>query len=137
MRNKKNISKIFSVIILSVVMTTACEKPVKEVLEEEEVIPVSISETAVYTTAHQTDLNLSKTGTVNFEKFQQPLETEASILVNKDRLHQTFVGIGAALTDASAPDRVVTIGRPRRMASERIFISSTRATGPLGVLTSS
>ena len=103
MKSQNNISKIFLVIILSSVMTTGCEKPEKEVLEEEkEVTPVSISETAVYTTAHQTDLNLSKTGTVNFEKFQQPLETEASILVNKDRLHQTFVGIGAALTDASA-----------------------------------
>ena len=103
MKNKNNISKIFLGIILSGILVTACEKPAKEVLEEEKKgTPVSVSETAVYTTAHQTELNLSQTGTVNFENFQQPLETEASILVNIDRLHQTFVGIGAALTDASA-----------------------------------
>jgi len=56
----------------------------------------------VYTTAHGTDMNLTQTGEISFGEFQQPLETEASILVNTDRLHQTFVGIGAALTDASA-----------------------------------
>ena len=60
------------------------------------------SDTKVYTTAHGTDFKLNETGEVKFEKFKQPLETEASILVNTDRLHQTFVGIGAALTDASA-----------------------------------
>lgn len=56
----------------------------------------------VYTTAHGTDMNLSRTGEISFGDFQQPLETEASILVNRGSLHQTFVGIGAALTDASA-----------------------------------
>ena len=104
-------TKILSKIVLSgmlgAVMTIACETSdkktaVKEMPEEKKAAPISISETAVYTTAHQTDLNLSQTGTVSFKKFKQPLETEASILVNRDRLHQTFVGIGAALTDASA-----------------------------------
>ena len=34
MKSQNNISKIFLVIILSSVMTTGCEKPEKEVLEE-------------------------------------------------------------------------------------------------------
>jgi glucosylceramidase len=39
---------------------------------------------------------------ITFNEFKQPLETEASILVNPNKQYQTFVGIGAALTDASA-----------------------------------
>ena len=65
-------------------------------------LTTTLKGSSVYTTAHGTDLKLSETGSISFGDFRQPLETEASILVNKDRLHQTFVGIGAALTDASA-----------------------------------
>ncbi|MBT8393637.1 MAG: glycosyl hydrolase, partial [Bacteroidia bacterium] len=42
------------------------------------------------------------TENIKFSDFVQPLETQASILVNPKKQHQTFVGIGAALTDASA-----------------------------------
>ena len=99
---RKN-SKVPITLIALAIITTACEKPIKEMPQDEsEVTPINLSETTVYTTAHNTDLKLAQTGTISFEEFQQPLETEASILVNKDRLHQTFVGIGAALTDASA-----------------------------------
>ena len=99
---RKN-SKVPITLIALAIITTACEKPIKEMPQDEsEVTPISLSETTVYTTAHNTELKLAQTGTISFEEFQQPLETEASILVNKDRLHQTFVGIGAALTDASA-----------------------------------
>lgn len=57
---------------------------------------------AVYTTESGSDLKLANTGTAVFEDFKQPLETEASIVVNPDKQFQTFVGIGAALTDAAA-----------------------------------
>jgi glucosylceramidase len=105
---KNHISKLSIGGMLMFLLLSSCEKPLegtssKEAfVKEKEVAPLSISETQVYTTAHGTELKLAQTGTVSFEEFKQPLETEASILVNKDRLHQTFVGIGAALTDASA-----------------------------------
>jgi len=99
----KKFPNVSYLLIFAVLLQTACEKPSNDIPEvKKEMAQTNVTETEVYTTAHKTDLNLTKTGTVNFEKFQQPLETEASILVNKDRLHQTFVGIGAALTDASA-----------------------------------
>lgn len=56
----------------------------------------------IYTTDSQSDVKLQLTGEASFSAFSQPLETEASIYVNTSKQHQTFLGIGAALTDASA-----------------------------------
>ncbi|MBD1263013.1 glycoside hydrolase family 30 protein [Maribacter polysiphoniae] len=56
----------------------------------------------IYTTAHKTDLKLTKTGTVSFGDTEQPLETEIDIYVNPNKQFQSLVGIGAALTDAAA-----------------------------------
>jgi glucosylceramidase len=57
---------------------------------------------SVYTTAENTDLRLSPTGTKSFETAEQARETEISIFVNPEKSFQTFWGIGGALTDASA-----------------------------------
>lgn len=59
-------------------------------------------EATVYTTAKDTKLRLSETGSQAFKKGKQPLETEMSIFVNPSKTFQTFVGIGGAITDASA-----------------------------------
>ncbi|RUA30793.1 MAG: glycosyl hydrolase [Bacteroidetes bacterium] len=56
----------------------------------------------VYTTAENTEFRLTETQTLNFTKGDQPLETELSIFVNPDKSFQTFIGIGGAITDASA-----------------------------------
>lgn len=56
----------------------------------------------IYTTSSLSDVKLQLTGEANFLDFVQPLETEVSIYVNTSKHHQTFLGIGAALTDASA-----------------------------------
>ncbi len=56
----------------------------------------------VYTTAHHSNLKLTNTDTLVFNDFQQPLETEAAIVIDPTKQFQTFLGIGAALTDASA-----------------------------------
>ena len=69
MINKIKVSLGFIAIAM---MLLSCEKPIKEAPQEQmEVTPISLSETAVYTTAHNTDLKLAQTGTVSFEKFQQ------------------------------------------------------------------
>ena len=59
-------------------------------------------EVTVYTTADQTEYRLSRTGTVKFKPMGQPLETQVSVFVDPTRTSQTFLGIGGALTDASA-----------------------------------
>lgn len=56
----------------------------------------------VYTTACDTDYRLNLTSTRSFASAAQPLESEVSVFVNPDKTFQTFLGIGAAITDASA-----------------------------------
>lgn len=56
----------------------------------------------VYTTTETSDLRLSKTAELQFGKSEQPLENEISVFVNPKREFQTFIGIGGAITDASA-----------------------------------
>ena len=65
-------------------------------------ITPSSENSSVYSTAHHSDLNLTQSGSLSFDVFKQPLETEASIIVDPSKEFQTFLGIGAALTDASA-----------------------------------
>ena len=56
----------------------------------------------VYTTAENTEKRLSEDGVLAFESAGQPLETEVAIFVNPEKKFQTFLGIGGAITDASA-----------------------------------
>ncbi len=57
---------------------------------------------SIFTTASNTDLRLSSTGTKEFSAAKQPLESEVSIFVNPNKTFQNFLGIGGAITDASA-----------------------------------
>jgi glucosylceramidase len=59
-------------------------------------------EIAVYTTAENTAFKLTRTASINFVPASQPLETEISVFVDPTKKFQTFVGIGGAITDASA-----------------------------------
>lgn len=56
----------------------------------------------VYTTADSTNLRLSMTDNPVFKELSQPTEGEVSVFVDPTKTFQTFLGIGAALTDASA-----------------------------------
>lgn len=56
----------------------------------------------VYTTAENTAMRLSVTDTLSFVPFGQPLETQPCIFVDPTHKFQTLVGIGGAITDASA-----------------------------------
>lgn len=56
----------------------------------------------VYTTADNTKLRLTQTDNLSFTASQQPVETEISVFVEPLKKFQTFMGIGGAVTDASA-----------------------------------
>ncbi|HEY1953585.1 MAG TPA: glycoside hydrolase family 30 beta sandwich domain-containing protein [Gemmatimonadaceae bacterium] len=56
----------------------------------------------VYTTASQTSHRLSKTDTLSFTRMSQPLETQICVFVDPTKRAQSIIGIGGALTDASA-----------------------------------
>lgn len=57
---------------------------------------------AVYTTCDSTKTRLALTDHLVFGPSRQPLETEVSVFVNPEKTFQTFIGIGGAITDASA-----------------------------------
>jgi len=56
----------------------------------------------VYTTADKTEHRISLTDTISFKSVGQPKETQICVFVDPARQFQTFLGIGGALTDASA-----------------------------------
>lgn len=74
----------------------------KLMTKEENSFTIEGKQVSLITTASNTDLRLTKTGNPEFSKADQPLETEISVFVNPDRTFQTFLGIGGAITDASA-----------------------------------
>lgn len=56
----------------------------------------------VYTTAKNTDLKLTKTKELIFVNAAQALESEISVFVNPNKKFQEYLGVGGAITDASA-----------------------------------
>lgn len=56
----------------------------------------------VYTTAAKTDQRIKETARPAFVKAVQPLEKEPCIFVDASQTFQEFIGIGGAITDASA-----------------------------------
>ena len=97
------ISKISAVILLTLLSSCVENKNEEKIIEiEKPVFNVTNMKSQVFTTAHQTNLRLTLTDSVIFHEFEQPKETDASIIVDESKEFQTFVGIGAALTDASA-----------------------------------
>ncbi len=56
----------------------------------------------IYTTADSTQLRLALTDSIKFVQLNQPLETQTCVFVNPNKTFQKFLGIGGAITDASA-----------------------------------
>jgi len=56
----------------------------------------------VYTTADSTNLRLTQTDILAFVPSKQPLEVEISVFVEPTKTFQKLMGIGGAITDASA-----------------------------------
>lgn len=63
---------------------------------------VNAKEIVVYTTADKTDHRLSLTDRLTFKPMGQPLETQTCVFVDPMKRSQRILGIGGALTDASA-----------------------------------
>ncbi len=56
----------------------------------------------VYTSADSTNLRITNTDNLKFSVLKQPVETQTCVFVNPNKTFQTFLGIGGAITDASA-----------------------------------
>ena len=78
------------------------EKNTNKMQAESRIESLKEKESIVFTTASGTELRLTQTGKVLFKETRQALENEVSIFVNPEKSFQTFLGIGGAITDASA-----------------------------------
>ena len=90
-----------TIYIVCIVFLTSCFGKKKEELKpkKEEFKAKNIT---IYTTTENTNLKISLTDKKVFTDMKQPLETEIAILVNPKKQFQSFLGIGGAITDASA-----------------------------------
>lgn len=70
--------------------------------DAKETVSLAGKEVQIYTTAENTNKRLTLDSQKTFVKVQQPLETEVAIFVNPKKQFQEFLGIGGAITDASA-----------------------------------
>ncbi|RED25450.1 glucosylceramidase [Flavobacterium cutihirudinis] len=70
--------------------------------KQSKVFTTNNKQITVYTTADNTKLRLTPTDNLSFTASQQPVETEISVFVEPLKKFQTFMGIGGAITDASA-----------------------------------
>jgi glucosylceramidase len=94
---KKNVFTAVS--LLS--MLTAC--PLVTHADEQQVaFSTNGKSISVYTTAKDTNKRLTLTDTLGFSPGKQPPETDISVFVNPTTRYQTMIGIGGAITDASA-----------------------------------
>lgn len=82
-------------LLFTFVLSSCAEKPNPPEVKT----PVQMK---VVTSAKDTELRLTETGVKTFEPAVQPVETEVSIFVNPNKTYQEFLGIGGAITDASA-----------------------------------
>ena len=55
-----------------------------------------------FVTAENTNQRLTEGVVLEFQAATQPLETEIAVFVNPGKTFQSFLGIGGAITDASA-----------------------------------
>ena len=56
----------------------------------------------VYTSADSTNLRITNTDNLKFSVLKQPVETQTCVFVDPNKTFQKFLGIGGAITDASA-----------------------------------
>ena len=101
----KKISPLLIILILSSSCDNTKNEGTQDVDDSGPEIAFNFSSSlknSVYSTAHNTDLKLTQTSPLVFKDFEQPLETDANIIIDPNKQFQSFLGIGAALTDASA-----------------------------------
>lgn len=99
-----NIKTIYTLVFICCVLV-GCNKKLAQSdknLLKEKVNSAEGRTAVIITTAKDTEFRLTQTGESVFKKTTQALETENSIFVNLNNTFQTFIGVGGAITDASA-----------------------------------
>jgi glucosylceramidase len=82
----------------------------------------------VYTTADSTNYRLALTDTLVFKEMGQPFETQLCVFVDPARTYQTFLGVGAALTDASA-ETYAKLSKEKQQEFMQAYFDGTKGIG--------
>jgi len=104
MNKIKNSAMSKTTILLSslVLIMSSCQYKANQPSLSTDVKSFANKEVEVYTTADSTQLRLTPTSSLKFIPGRQPIELETSIFINPNKTFQTMIGIGGAITDASA-----------------------------------
>lgn len=97
--------KNFSLLFISILFLVSCNQQRQQTQTEyntKSKFTVEGKKVIVYTTADSTNFRLSVTDTLKFRELLQPIETQICVFADPDKSFQTLLGIGGALTDASA-----------------------------------
>ena len=97
--------KNYTLLLLSLLLLFSCTQQRQLPRSEStfvEKFKVEGKKVIVYTTADSTNYRLTVTDTLYFKELIQPKETQICVFTDPDKTFQTFIGIGGALTDASA-----------------------------------
>src|SRR5690349_7150834 len=90
------------VLIAFSVSSIAAFTSVKKIKKDTPGFKAANKSVTVYTTSEKTDKRISKGESLTFTSMGQPLETQVCVFVDPKHTFQTMVGIGGAITDASA-----------------------------------
>ncbi|MEJ8818923.1 glycoside hydrolase family 30 protein [Lacibacter sp. H407] len=82
----------------------------------------------VYTTADSTNYRLTVTDTLSFKDMGQPFETQLCVFVDPVRTYQTYLGVGAALTDASA-ETYAKLSKAKQQEFMQAYFDKTKGIG--------
>src|SRR5664280_2377210 len=95
----------YTLLSASLLLLISCSQQ-KQVQITQSTVPekfkVEGKQVIVYTTADSTAYRLTPTDTLKFKELIQPVESQVCVFTNPEKTFQTFLGIGGALTDASA-----------------------------------
>jgi glucosylceramidase len=101
--DRRNFLLTSSALLLTSSQTSFASDRSSPVVPESDALDLSTAKQAtVYTTADKTGHRISLTDKLNFKAVGQPKETQICVFVDPGKQFQTFLGIGGALTDASA-----------------------------------
>src|ERR1700739_4240259 len=82
----------------------------------------------VFVTEKGTDNRISPAGSLTFSSKPQPVETEVAIFVDPSKTFQTMLGVGGALTDASA-ETFYKLPKDKQQEILKAYYSKTEGIG--------
>lgn len=94
---------LYSALAISLIACSETKQDKQEATQADTtVFNVDGKKVVEYTTADSTTMRLTLRGELEFKQKGQPFENEVSVFVDPAKTYQEYMGIGAALTDASA-----------------------------------